>query len=200
MTMAAERQRNMSLEDALRDAEQRHIAANPRSRARHEAATRHLPGGNTRSILYYPPFPLTITRGEGARLFDLDGHAYLDFLGEYSAGLYGHSHPTIMAAIKEALADGINFGAPNRYEAELAALMCARFPSLDMVRFCNSGTEANLNALMAARALTGRDAHHGLRARLPRRHARLRQDRRPRATSPSPTSWAATTTPSTPFP
>jgi glutamate-1-semialdehyde 2,1-aminomutase len=166
MTMAAER--NMSLEDALADAEARYAAANPRSRERHLDAARALPGGNTRTILYYPPFPVTITRGEGARLFDLDGHEYLDFLGEYTAGLYGHSDPVIHAAIRQALADGILLGAPNRYEAELAALICARFPSCDLVRFCNSGTEANLNALEGARAATGRShillfegAYHG---------------------------------------
>ncbi len=160
--------RNMSLEDALKDAEARYAAANPRSRARHVEAARNLPGGNTRSILFYPPFPVTITRGEGARLFDLDGHEYLDFLGEYTAGLYGHSDPVIHAAVRQALADGILLGAPNRYEAELARLMCARFPSCELVRFCNSGTEANLNALSGARAATGRShillfegAYHG---------------------------------------
>jgi glutamate-1-semialdehyde 2,1-aminomutase len=166
MTMAAVR--NMSLDDALKDAETRYVAANPRSQARHAEAARSLPGGNTRSILFYPPFPVTMTRGEGARLWDLDGHEYLDLLGEYTAGLYGHSDPVIKAAVEEALADGILLGAPNRYEAELARLMCDRFPSLDLVRFCNSGTEANLNALSGARAATGRShilvfegAYHG---------------------------------------
>ena len=166
MTMAAER--NMSLDDALADAEARYVAANPKSRARHAEAARSLPGGNTRSILFYPPFPVTITRGAGARLFDLDGHEYLDFLGEYTAGLYGHSDPVIRAAIEQALADGILLGAPNRHEAELARLICARFRSCELVRFCNSGTEANLNALSGARAATGRShilvfegAYHG---------------------------------------
>ena len=93
--MRAPAYRNITLEDALREAEERYVAANPKSHARHVDAARHLPGGNTRSILFYPPFPVTMVRGEGARLFDLDGHAYLDFLGEYTAGLYGHSHPVI---------------------------------------------------------------------------------------------------------
>ena len=166
MTLAVGR--NITLEDALADAEARYVAANPKSRTHHLEAARSLPGGNTRSILYYAPFPVTITRGEGARLFDLDGHAYVDFLGEYTAGLYGHSDPVIRAAVEQALKDGIVLGAPNRYEVELAQLMCARFPSLDMVRFCNSGTEANLNALSGARAATGRShvmvfegAYHG---------------------------------------
>ena len=117
-----------------------------------------MPGGNTRSVIHVPPFPLTIVRGEGARLTDADGHEYVDFLGEYTAGLYGHSHPVIVDAIREALDDGIVFGAPNRYEIALAQAICERFPSVELVRFCNSGTEANLLALSLARVATGKPA------------------------------------------
>jgi glutamate-1-semialdehyde 2,1-aminomutase len=127
-----------------------------------------MPGGNTRTTIHQPPFPLTIVRGEGARIEDVDGHRYLDFLGEYTAGLYGHSHPVIIEAIREALEDGIVLGAPNRYETTLAEAICARFPAIDLVRFCNSGTEANLLALSLACAVTGRagvlvfaGAYHG---------------------------------------
>ena len=162
------RGRNTTLEDALRDAEQRFTAANPKSLARHRSAHAHLPGGNTRTNMYFSPFPLTIKRGEGARLYDLDGHAYVDFLGEYTAGIFGHSDGRIRAAIIEALDGGVNLGGPNRWEAELGRLMCGRFPSLDKVRFCNSGTEANLYAISTARAATGRThvlvfdgAYHG---------------------------------------
>ena len=172
--MRAQAFRNITLEDALGDAEARYAAANPKSHARHVDAGRHLPGGNTRSILFYPPFPVTMVGGKGARLFDLDGHAYLDFLGEYTAGLYGHSHPVIQAAVERALKGGVTLGAPNTYEAELAELICARFPSCEMVRFCNSGTESNLNALSAARALTGRTHILRVRGRLSWRHAVLR--------------------------
>ena len=118
--------------------------------------------------MYFSPFPLTITRGEGAQLHDLDGHTYADFLGEYTAGIFGHSDARIRAAIVEALDEGLNLGGPNRWEGELGRLMCERFPSLDKVRFCNSGTEANLYAISAARAATGRThilvfdgAYHG---------------------------------------
>src|SRR5262249_52345148 len=97
-------------------------------------------------------------RGEGAYLTDVDGHTYADFLGEYTAGLYGHSHPVIVEAIRAALADGIVLGAPNRYETELAEAIRARFPSVELLRFCNSGTEANLLAISLARAATGRPA------------------------------------------
>ena len=147
---------NADLSSALDEAEARYRGANPLSLARHRAAGDAMPGGNTRTVLHYPPFPLAWTKGEGATLTDLDGHRYTDFLGEYTAGLYGHSNPVIQAAIRTALADGIVLGGPNRYEADLAAEICRRFPSLELVRFCNSGTEANLFALSTARAVTGR--------------------------------------------
>jgi glutamate-1-semialdehyde 2,1-aminomutase len=152
----------------LAEAEARYIDGNPESRRLHEQRARVMPGGNTRTTIHQPPFPLTILRGEGARIVDADGHDYLDFLGEYTAGLFGHSHPVILEAIREALADGIVLGAPNRYEGALAEAICARFPSVELVRFCNSGTEANLLALSLARAVTGRSrvlvfagAYHG---------------------------------------
>lgn len=157
-----------ALAAAAEEAERRYAEANPGSRERYEAACAVMPGGNTRSVLHFSPFPLTIERAEGARLWDVDGHRYTDFLGEYTAGLYGHSHPVIMQAAREALDDGLVFGAPGRHEAELAGHLCRRFPSCDRVRFCNSGTEANLMAIGAARAATGRShvmvfdgAYHG---------------------------------------
>lgn len=143
---------------ALEAAEARYVQRNPESRRLHEERARVMPGGNTRSVIHVPPFPLTIVRGEGARITDADGHVYVDFLGEYTAGLYGHSHPVILEAIRTALADGIVLGAPNRYETQLATAICERFPSVELVRFCNSGTEANLLALSLARVVTGRPA------------------------------------------
>jgi glutamate-1-semialdehyde 2,1-aminomutase len=152
----------------LAEAEARYVAANRESRRLHEERARFMPGGNTRTTIHQPPFPLTIVHGEGARLTDADGHEYVDFLGEYTAGLYGHSHPVIVDAIRSALADGFVLGAPNRYEAVLAEAICTRFPSIELVRFCNSGTEANLLALSLSRAVTGRagvlafaGAYHG---------------------------------------
>jgi glutamate-1-semialdehyde 2,1-aminomutase len=152
----------------LAEAEARYVGANPESRRLHEERARFMPGGNTRTTIHQPPFPLTIVHGEGARITDADGHEYVDFLGEYTAGLYGHSHPVIIEAIRTALTDGIVLGAPNRYETALAEAVCARFPAIDLVRFCNSGTEANLLALALARAVTGRSgvlvfagAYHG---------------------------------------
>ncbi|HEY6067874.1 MAG TPA: aminotransferase class III-fold pyridoxal phosphate-dependent enzyme [Gaiellaceae bacterium] len=142
----------------LEEAEARYVAANPESRRHHDERKRFMPGGNTRTTIHQPPFPLTIVRGEGARLIDADGHEYVDFLGEYTAGLYGHSNAVIVEAIRGALAEGFVLGAPNRHEGELAEAICAHFPSIELVRFCNSGTEANLLALSLCRAVTGCEA------------------------------------------
>jgi len=157
-----------SLNHAIEDARSRYAAANPLSQAADETAERCMPGGNTRTVLHYDPFPLTMVEGEGAELVDLDGHRYVDFVGEYSAGLFGHSNDVIKSAIHKALELGVAMGAPTAYERDLAELICERYPSVDQVRFCNSGTEANLMALTSARILTGRnkllafnDAYHG---------------------------------------
>lgn len=147
---------NIDLAAALAEAEERYRADNPKSLAQHRAACEAMPGGNTRASVHVDPFPLTMARGEGARLWDLDGHEYADFLSEFTAGIYGHSHPLIRRAIEEALAGGLNFGAHGEAEARFAAAVCARFPSIELVRFTNSGTEANLMAVGAARAITGR--------------------------------------------
>lgn len=148
--------RNLDLASALSDAQARFARVNPGSGEAYRKACESLPGGNTRTILWYPPFPLTIARAEGAKVWDVDGHCYDDFVGEYTAGLYGHSHPVIMDAARAALDGGIVFCGPNRFEARLAALLCERFPSCERVRFTNSGTEANLLAITAARNHTGR--------------------------------------------
>lgn len=121
---------NLDLEEALVDARATYSAARPRSREIHEAACAHLPGGNTRSVLFYGPFPLRAANGEGPWLNDVDGHRYLNLLGEYTAGVFGHSHPVIREAIDAALDEGVNLGAHNRHEARLAELVCERFSTL----------------------------------------------------------------------
>src|ERR671937_53023 len=148
----------LDLGGRVADALRRYVERNPESRRLHEERARFMPGGNTRTVIHVDPFPLTVVRGDGARIVDADGHEYLDFLGEYTAGLYGHSHPVIVQAIRDALADGIVLGAPNVYEGGLAAAVCGRFPSIELVRFCNSGTEANLLALSLARVAGGKPA------------------------------------------
>jgi glutamate-1-semialdehyde 2,1-aminomutase len=147
---------NIDIAAALAEAEELYRARNPKSLDQHRTACAVLPGGNTRSAIHVDPFPLTMVHGEGARLWDLDGHEYVDFLSEFTASIFGHSHPAIRRAVEQALEGGLNFGAHNATEARFAAAICARFPSIELVRFTNSGTEANLMAVSAARAITGR--------------------------------------------
>jgi glutamate-1-semialdehyde 2,1-aminomutase len=145
-----------SEEVALDKVRARFIAANPRSRTAHDDAVASMPGGNTRTTVFYTPFPLTMASADGCRVTDLDGHVYVDLLGDYTAGLYGHNNPVIRQAIDRALGIGWSFGASGVYEAKLAAVLCERFPALELVRFTNSGTEANLLVLATAMAYTGR--------------------------------------------
>ena len=115
-----------------------------------------MPGGNTRTTLFYDPFPLVFSGAAGATLTSIDGDDYTDFLSDFTAALYGHSHREIVKSIHDAVDAGITFGGYNDYEAAFANELCRRFPSVDLVRFTNSGTEANLMALAAATASTGR--------------------------------------------
>jgi glutamate-1-semialdehyde 2,1-aminomutase len=144
---------SLDLAGTLTAAESRYRIRRPISAQCQRESAEHMPGGNTRTVLHFSPFPLVFAGGRGNRLTDVDGLEYLDLLGEYSAGLYGHSNPVVQAAIQKALNDGTVFGGPSRYETGLAQAIRARFPSIDLLRFTNSGTEANLMALSTVRAL-----------------------------------------------
>jgi len=144
------------IDQALAAAHRRFTEVNPASLRQFEEQARYMPGANSRSVLFYAPFPLTIARGEGATLWDADGHRYVDFIAEYTAGVYGHSAPEIREAVAEAMKGGINLTGHNLLEGRLARLICERFPQIEQLRFTNSGTEANLMAVTAALHFTGR--------------------------------------------
>jgi glutamate-1-semialdehyde 2,1-aminomutase len=116
-----------------------------------------MPGANTRTVSHYEPFPISIVRGQGCRVWDADGNCYLDFINNYAPLVHGHAAPPIVEAITQEAALGTVFPTPTALQAELAERICSRFPSIDQVRFCNSGTEAVMMAVRAARAFTGRD-------------------------------------------
>src|SRR5262249_56159583 len=111
---------------------------------RHERGREYLAGGNTRSVLYHRPFPLRIARAWDAIVEDVDGNQYVDLLGEYSAGLYGHSHQVVIEAMIGALREGVSRGAHTRYEVDLAAAVGARFGSIQRGQVTNSVAEAHL--------------------------------------------------------
>jgi glutamate-1-semialdehyde 2,1-aminomutase len=156
------------LDGRVAAAHERYAAARPRSAALDVRARRVLPGGNTRSVLDFAPFPFRVASASGAELVDVDGHRYLDLCGNYTAGLLGHSPTAVRDAVVATLDRGWALGAVHEAETELAELVCERFPTIEQVRFTNSGTEANLMAIGTALHHTGRrtvgvfdHAYHG---------------------------------------
>jgi glutamate-1-semialdehyde 2,1-aminomutase len=140
----------------------------PRSRALYERARASLPGGNTRTTVFLSPFPIYADRGAGCRIWDVDGVARIDCVNNYTAAIHGHAHPVLRRAAERQLELGTAFGLPTESEIELAELLARRVPSVEHTRFTNSGTEAVMQALKAARAFTGRPkiakcegAYHG---------------------------------------
>ncbi len=123
-------------------------------------ARRYLPGGVDSPVRAFkavggtPPF---ITRGKGARIFDADGNEFIDFVSSWGPLILGHAYPAIVAAVQEAAERGTTFGAPTELEITLAKMVTEAMPSIEMIRFVNSGTEATMSALRLARAFTNRD-------------------------------------------
>jgi glutamate-1-semialdehyde 2,1-aminomutase len=130
-----------------------------KSEALFQAAKEIIPGGVNSPVRAWQAVGLTpriIARGVGARVFDVDGNSYLDYVGSWGPLILGHAAPPVVAAVAEAAARGTSFGAPTPGELELAQLLCAAVPNLQMVRLVNSGTEATMSALRLARGATGR--------------------------------------------
>ncbi len=140
----------------------------PGSAASFAAARRVLPGGETRAVTSYPPYPVIITEGHGARLTDADGHVYLDLVNNYTAMVHGSAFGPAVEAVADLLPQGYAFASPHPYQVALAELITARLPSVERVRFTNSGTEAALLAARIVARATGRrrllvfaGAYHG---------------------------------------
>ena len=132
---------------------------NPRSEALFARAQAVIPGGVNSPVRSFgavggtPPF---IARGAGARVWDVDGNSYVDFLGSWGPLVLGHAHPAVVEAVQRAAADGTSFGAPTEREVHLAELVVAAVPSIELLRLVSSGTEAVMSAVRVARAFTGR--------------------------------------------
>ena len=145
-----------------------YLAKTPGSAALFERAAASLPGGSTRTTIFSAPYPPYMTRGAGLRTWDVDGNEYRDFLGNYTSLILGHAHPEVVAAVEAQVRRGSAFAAPTEAEIELAEEIRRRLPSVERIRFTNSGTEATMFAIRAARAFTGRplvakmeQAYHG---------------------------------------
>jgi len=130
-----------------------------RSRKEFERAQRVIPGGVNSPVRAFGSVdqtPRFIARAKGARLWDVDGNEYIDYVGSWGPMILGHADPGVLRALRAAAARGTSFGAPTELETELAELVCKRVPSVERVRMVSSGTEATMSALRLARAATGR--------------------------------------------
>ncbi len=131
----------LSLDALLRE----YKKVTPKSWALAERARASMPGGNTRATVHYDPYPVFMNRGDGCRLTDVDGGVRLDFNNNYTTLLLGHNPPAVAEAVRAQLENGTAAGAPMEVEEALASRLCARFSTVDKVRFCSTGTEANMN-------------------------------------------------------
>ena len=131
-----------------------------RSRQLYEEAQRYLPGGVDSPVRAHKAVgatPLFIERGKGSKIFDADGNAYIDYVCSWGPLILGHARPEVVRALKKAAERGTSFGISTELEIKLAKMISAAMPSMEMLRFVNSGTEATMTALRLARAFSGRD-------------------------------------------
>ncbi len=129
----------------------------PMSKAHHEKLINYIPGGATRSLSYFKPYPLHIDYGKGAYVYTHEGHRLFDVTNAYGALVHGHGDPDVVKAVKDGIEKGSQYSTPTHGQYRLAKLLCERIPGFEKVRFVNSGTEATLFAMRTARAFTGRD-------------------------------------------
>ena len=133
-----------------------YVAKTARSRALHEEAVAVMPGGNSRTTTFFDPYPFYFQRGAGAHIWDADGTERIDFNGNYTSLILGHATPDVIKAVQAVAESGLSFPGPTEHEVRLAELITRRLPSVQSLRFTNSGTEATMNAVRLARAFTGK--------------------------------------------
>ena len=146
----------MTTQDKLQREIDVYVSRNPKSRSLQDDAEQYLPGGSSRGTAYFGPYPHFVERGEGHYMIDTDGNRTLDFAINATSLILGHAHPDIVQALQEQAAKGTAFTGPTEAQVRLAKILTDRIPSVDSIRFTNSGTEGTLMAVRAARAFTGR--------------------------------------------
>lgn len=137
--------------------EDRYRTTTPKSAQLFERAVRSLPGGNTRTTVFFQPYPFYFHHGAGCRVYDVDGNERIDFINNYTSLILGHAHPKVTEAVQRQLTLGASAAAPSELEVRLAEVIKSRLPSMELLRFTNSGTEGTMLAIRAARAFTGRE-------------------------------------------
>jgi glutamate-1-semialdehyde 2,1-aminomutase len=143
--------------DIRKDIADRFERRTARSKELNARARRSLPGGDTRWATFYLPYPAYMVEGSGCRMHDADGNEYIDFLNNYTSLVHGHRHPAILAAARHAMEEDFIYGAPTESQLVLADMITARMPGVKRLRYTNSGTEATMMAMRAARLYSGKE-------------------------------------------
>ena len=157
MVLSAPRPTTASSSEAGQALVDAYVARTPGSARLAERARAVMPGGDTRTVAFHPPYPLSVASAEGCRMTDVDGNIYIDLISNYTSLIHGHANSAIVRAVTEQLPKGTNYATSLEAQTRLAEILTGRVATLDKVRFTNSGTEATMNAARAARAFTGRD-------------------------------------------
>lgn len=171
-----------------------YLERTPKSREAFERAKLILPGGSTREVIFHRPYPIYLDRSRGCHVWDLDGHMILDFVNNFLSLILGHAYPKIVEVICAQARNGTAYSSPTENEAKLGEAIRARMPSVQRIRFTNSGSEATILTLLATRGFTGRQkiakfegAHHGTNeTTMVSTHPSLKEAGDPEAPTPVP--------------
>lgn len=147
----------MKIDEAYQIAVEKYRKKTATSEIEYEKGKQYFPGGVTRYTNFYKPYPLTMIKGNGPHVYDIDGNKYIDYINNYGSLIHGHSHPEISKSVDFAIHNGTAISASIPDQLEMAELLCERIPSFEVIRYCNSGLEATLFAIKIARAYTGRN-------------------------------------------
>ncbi|MDA1188171.1 MAG: aspartate aminotransferase family protein, partial [Chloroflexi bacterium] len=146
----------MSIQETLNQERKAYAAKRPKSKIKQDEAAKYLPGGSSRATAYFDPYPFFVDHAEGHYVHDIDGNKYLDFMINATTYIVGHANPKVLKAVHEQADKGMSYSAPTDVQVRLAKRLVEQVPSLDKVRFTNSGTEGTMNAIRMARAFTGK--------------------------------------------
>ena len=146
----------MGINEALDQERAAYAAKRPKSKIRQDEAAKYLPGGSSRATAYFDPYPFFVDHAEGHYVHDVDGNRYLDFMINATTYIVGHANPKVIRAVQDQAEKGLSYSAPTDVQIRLAKRLVEQVPSLDKIRFTNSGTEGTMNAIRMARAYTGK--------------------------------------------
>lgn len=146
----------MGIHETLDQERAAYAARRPKSKIRQHEAAKYLPGGSSRATAYFDPYPFFVDHAEGHYVHDVDGNSYLDFMINATTYIVGHANPKVVQAVQDQAGKGLSYSAPTDVQVRLAKRLVEQVPSLDKIRFTNSGTEGTMNAIRMARAYTGK--------------------------------------------